>query len=217
MRDWPNLGGHERAGTADMSNDPAINGTVPPQHGVGGSSELALNWAGLEDATRLALLQAACRSETSGHEAWSAADWQTLLNQPGVLAAFVRRAPSRSTKVAAGLGSGKSEDCGFALVRVVLDEAELYAIGVVPSMRRHGIATALLHEISASAALLGARKLFLEVAQSNAPARAFYVKKGFQKIGKRENYYSGLTGAEPALIMSCRLSDGKVAAPGPAM
>ena len=75
---------------------------------------------------------------------------------------------------------------GFCVWRqVALDEAELLNIAVHPAFRRRGIGSALL-------SALGERvngPVFLEVAETNAPARAFYEKYGWEQIGTRPRYY----------------------------
>ena len=57
---------------------------------------------------------------------------------------------------------------------------------------------ALLHE----AAARGATEVFLEVAESNAAARALYAKAGAQEVGRRRRYYAD--GAD-ALILRMAL------------
>jgi ribosomal protein S18 acetylase RimI-like enzyme len=49
----------------------------------------------------------------------------------------------------------------------------------------------------------GARKMFLEVRVSNAPARALYRRLGFVETGRRKNYYA--EEQEDALTMARRI------------
>jgi ribosomal-protein-alanine N-acetyltransferase len=49
-----------------------------------------------------------------------------------------------------------------------------------------------------------AAKIFLEVRESNSPAIQLYVKKGFDLISRRKNYYPADNGREDALIMVYR-------------
>ena len=53
------------------------------------------------------------------------------------------------------------------------------------------------------AANRGAEQIFLEVRQSNTPARALYEKNGFTAIGLRKKYYKDPV--EDAVLMQCRL------------
>ena len=186
---------------------------VDAEHGSG----ITLRWAGPNDAANLAALQSACRVGSPGHEAWSVSAWQDLLSQPSVLAVLAATEAGEPAGSVPCSGGGVPGLAGFALVRIVLDEAELFAIGVVPDKRRLGIATVILKAIGASATLLGAEKLFLEVAESNATARAFYESQGFQVIGERAGYYRNSAALESAIVMWCQLVDGKVVHPKPKM
>lgn len=73
---------------------------------------------------------------------------------------------------------------GYLLGSVIFPESEVYRIAVLPVTRRMGAASALL-----SAFLKEAPVCFLEVRESNAPARALYEKHGFCLVGTRKNYY----------------------------
>lgn len=91
---------------------------------------------------------------------------------------------------------------GFALGRVVADEAELFRIGVLPEFRKRGIAEGLLSELLWKMSERGAAKCFLEVRGRNAPAIALYEKCGFERISVRRGYYSD----DDALIYCKNLS-----------
>lgn len=81
---------------------------------------------------------------------------------------------------------------GFAVWRVVADEAEIITIGVHPDARKAGIASAMLAIIEADAKKHGAKKMFLEVAENNHPARVLYEHNGYIQIGMRPKYYDGV-------------------------
>ena len=78
---------------------------------------------------------------------------------------------------------------GFALGARVLDEVELYRIGVRPEARRHGHGRRLLAAFMAAAHTSGARRVFLEVREDNTPARALYSAAGLTLLGRRPGYY----------------------------
>lgn len=78
---------------------------------------------------------------------------------------------------------------GFALGRVVADEAELFQIAVLPEFRRQGIAQRLLERLHGEMKSRGAVCCFLEVRSLNSPARALYGKTGYEYISTRRNYY----------------------------
>ncbi len=81
---------------------------------------------------------------------------------------------------------------GFIVWRVVCDECELISIGVAPTARRSGIAAAMLAIMESDAKKNGAKKVFLEVAEDNAPARTLYKNIGYTEIGRRPKYYDGV-------------------------
>ena len=79
---------------------------------------------------------------------------------------------------------------GFVLARVAADEAEILTLAVLPSSRRRGLATALLQAAMLRAARSGAAAMLLEVAETNAAARALYAAQGFVQVGLRRGYYA---------------------------
>ena len=81
---------------------------------------------------------------------------------------------------------------GFVVYRAVADEAEIITIGVHPDARRAGIASAMLVVAEQDLRAHGIRKLFLEVAATNTPARKLYERAGFHQIGIRPKYYDGI-------------------------
>lgn len=85
------------------------------------------------------------------------------------------------------------EPAGFALSRIVADEAELLLLATVPAMRRRGVAAALLRSVITDAISSGAVTLHLEVREGN-DAIKLYRGTGFVKVGQRRNYYRGTTG-----------------------
>tara|TARA_R110002110_G_scaffold179891_3_gene385552 strand:- start:969 stop:1349 length:381 start_codon:yes stop_codon:yes gene_type:complete len=80
---------------------------------------------------------------------------------------------------------------GFALGRVMADEAELLTIVVALAQRGQGTARTLLSGFDREARKLGATQAFLEVAADNAPARALYAATGWIQVGLRPGYYDG--------------------------
>jgi ribosomal-protein-alanine N-acetyltransferase len=92
-----------------------------------------------------------------------------------------------------------SEPQSFLLGRVTLDEAELLTLAVAPDFQGQGAGQRLLAQFLQTAQDLGAVTAFLEVAESNAPARHLYTKAGFAEVGRRKRYYGG---HEDALVLS---------------
>lgn len=93
---------------------------------------------------------------------------------------------------------------GFAIVRSVLDEAELMLIAVDPVCHRHGVGRILLDCVMGKCLSLGVSKLHVEMREDN-PAHAFYSDAGFSLIGERRNYYPRLDGKSASALTFCRL------------
>lgn len=111
-------------------------------------------------------------------EAWTHAQCLGLLGLPGVWLTLARE---------------KGQPAGFALNRIIFDEAELLLIGVRPQYRHRGIGRELVSWSIAKAATLGATRLHLEVRAGN-PALQLYEALGFGQIGRRPAYYRGADG-----------------------
>lgn len=117
--------------------------------------------------------------EPQGDAVWSAGELLALVDQAGV---FVFLAESNG------------RPAGFVLVRLVLDEAELITIAVVPSSRNRGVGRALLGHLVHFLKTQGVNRLFLEVRDGNQNAICMYQSFGFQMIGRRPAYYQTLGG-----------------------
>jgi len=95
-------------------------------------------------------------------------------------------------------------ECAGAVVGVLQwrnlgDELEILDLAVCKPHRRSGHAAFLLENFLREASLGAAKKVFLEVRESNLPAIALYKKFGFTVSGRRSNYYRNPP--EAALLM----------------
>jgi ribosomal-protein-alanine N-acetyltransferase len=88
---------------------------------------------------------------------------------------------------------------GYIGSQSVLGQSDMMNVAVHPDHRRQGIAEALILALSADLMALGNNCLTLEVRASNAPAISLYEKLGFDRVGRRPNYYRHPK--EDALIM----------------
>jgi ribosomal-protein-alanine N-acetyltransferase len=79
---------------------------------------------------------------------------------------------------------------GFLVARHFAPEWELENIVVVPSARRKGLGNRLLNALFTAARETNSASVFLEVRESNASARTFYEKAGFEQSGRRKSYYT---------------------------
>ena len=88
---------------------------------------------------------------------------------------------------------------GFAGMWVMLDEAHITTIGVVPELRRRSLGELLFVTLVEEAIRRRARWVTLEVRVSNHGAQTLYEKYGFTRQGVRKRYYSD--NGEDAYIM----------------
>lgn len=91
---------------------------------------------------------------------------------------------------------------GYAVAWLVGGEAQLLTISVAGAARRRGAARGLLEALGARARAAGCAKVTLEVAESNAPARALYESLGGRVVGKRPKFYND---GSDALLMDLPL------------
>jgi [ribosomal protein S18]-alanine N-acetyltransferase len=140
---------------------------------------------GQSHAAVLAALQAQCFEDV-----WSQASMAEIVSSPGAFAWLALAAPDLPV--------------GFALARLAADEAEVLSLGVLTECRQRGIARMLLKAVIDHAAVSGARSVFLEVAESNDPARLLYAAFGFSAVGRRPDYYRR-PNAVPIAALTLRL------------
>lgn len=88
---------------------------------------------------------------------------------------------------------------GFIHCSYVLDELTLNTLAVAPEHRREGIARALWSEMCEKMRAI-CRVCYLEVRESNLPARTLYESLGFVQNGYRPRYYSD---PEEAAVLMC--------------
>jgi ribosomal-protein-alanine N-acetyltransferase len=92
---------------------------------------------------------------------------------------------------------------GVIVTQIAGGEAEILNLAVSPDRRRRGVARSLLAFVIAELRRLEAESIFLEVRESNAPARALYEDEGFTNAGRRRWYYR--SPPEDALVLCFRL------------
>lgn len=90
---------------------------------------------------------------------------------------------------------------GFVLCQTVAEDGEILTYAVHPAFQRRGLGRQLLAETVALARSRRWEKLFLEVAEDNAPALRLYMGYGFKVSGKRPGYYPRQQGAVAALLL----------------
>lgn len=92
----------------------------------------------------------------------------------------------------------KGEVAGYCGVWVILDEAHITNIAVLPQYRGKKLGERLLRQIMKLSKEVGAETMTLEVRVSNEVAKSLYKKLNFQEGGIRKKYYAD---GEDALVM----------------
>jgi ribosomal-protein-alanine N-acetyltransferase len=82
---------------------------------------------------------------------------------------------------------------GFLIALHAGQEWELENIVVAEEFRGKGVGKQLMHKLFTEAQEANSNSVFLEVRESNASARRFYEKLGFQETGRRKAYYPNPT------------------------
>lgn len=135
---------------------------------------------------QLAALQARAYKDMAP---WTAADFAGMLAQKTTLLSVSNHA--------------------FLLARVVVDEAEILSLATDPAFQRTGQARQVMQAYEAEAIKRGAFVSFLEVAEPNFSARAFYRTMGYHETGHRAAYYRQPDGSyHDAVLMTRALTQG---------
>ena len=118
----------------------------------------------------------------ANHRMWDAHEFAEILSSNSVLA--------------------ECHEHGFALARVIDSEAELLLLVTDKIKQNTGLATNCLLKIEKKIVESGARKLTLEVSESNKAAIQIYKKLNYKKISVRKSYSRDKNGKfEDAVVM----------------
>ena len=134
-------------------------------------SHVSLLWAAPERAAEIAALHGRLFPLN-----WDETAIKNLLEHPA------------STSLMAIAGEPKVVT-GFVIGQLAADEAEIISIGVAPDWQRQGLGKKLVEGLIRAVKRGDARRLFLEVAEDNAAAKALYRGLGFKETGRRKAYY----------------------------
>lgn len=99
----------------------------------------------------------------------------------------------------------KNAVLGFAGIWLMLDEAHVVTVAVLPSERRRGFARRLVLALLDRAVEEGMTNATLECRVSNEAARSLYREFGFHEVGTRKRYYED--NGEDAVIMTTEAFD----------
>jgi len=97
----------------------------------------------------------------------------------------------------------KNQILSFCSLKPILDEWEIYDIATIPECQNRGFAKKIAAKALDFAKRNGAKKIFLEVRESNEKAISLYINLGFEKYAVRKNYYAN--NSENAICMIKKL------------
>lgn len=126
---------------------------------------------------------------------WDAADFRPYITAGGNRLCCVAANGGRMT--------------GFVIAQAAGSEAEILSIAVASAARRRGFGRLLMMEaIDWARVEHAATTVYLEVAEGNSGARAFYALLGFTLFARREHYYQlHRDRPEAALVMRLTLQE----------
>jgi ribosomal-protein-alanine N-acetyltransferase len=93
---------------------------------------------------------------------------------------------------------------GFAMLRLLGDDAELMTIAVDPKYRGKGVGEALLRACFDDLMMTPSKRMILEVAADNPSALRLYDKLGFKKLSERKGYYARPDGQPATALVMAR-------------
>ncbi len=88
---------------------------------------------------------------------------------------------------------------GYTNLYMVTGKIQIGNFAVAPGYRHRGVAKKMMSEILKIAGNHNCNSIFLEVRESNKPARILYESFGFKQSGRRNNYY--VNPRETAMLM----------------
>jgi [ribosomal protein S18]-alanine N-acetyltransferase len=123
---------------------------------------------------------------------WTENDYLRFRQQPEGLALLAEKGEDPSSMIV-----------GFAVALRTGGEAEILTLAVEATQQRQGIGRRLLFTMCGELAVLGVRRVYLEVRVSNQAAFNLYTSAGFVLTYVRKNYY--VQPDEDAYVMSLDL------------
>ncbi|HVY51404.1 MAG TPA: ribosomal protein S18-alanine N-acetyltransferase [Devosia sp.] len=93
---------------------------------------------------------------------------------------------------------------GFAMLRILGDDAELMTIAVDPKYRGKGVGAALMRACFEDLLMTPSKRMILEVAADNPAAIRLYRNLGFEKISERQGYYARPDGKPATALVMAR-------------
>ena len=139
----------------------------------------------IEPALRVDVPMIAQLEKAAFSDPWSAASFESVMNEPAAYFAVARAASERIL--------------GYVVAWFAADEGEIANLAVREPTRRQGIGASLLDAALTEGRRRGAQNMYLEVRESNTAARRLYASRGFEEMGRRRGYYK--RPAEDAIVL----------------
>lgn len=130
------------------------------------------------------------RDMTEDDVAQVAAVEKRLFSRPWTAEAFLDSLSLPDTVFLVAQREDSKELLGYCGCYQSFDEGNITNVAVCESVRRQGIASALISALVNQGSQRGIRRFFLEVRISNVPAVTLYEKAGFQTVGVRKGFYA---------------------------
>ena len=121
------------------------------------------------------ILQLDQQSATAGH--WTEEQYRQAFRRSGARLVLIAE-------------DEETSPVGFLIAQHLAPEWELENIVVTPTARRKGLGERLVEALLNAAKKTNSTTVFLEVRESNTPARTLYEKTGFEQTGRRKSYYT---------------------------
>ena len=79
---------------------------------------------------------------------------------------------------------------GYAGIALAGNVADIHTLTVIPSHRKQGIATSMLHQLEEWGRSKDVEAFMLEMREGNTEAQPLYEKRGYSVVSRRNNYYA---------------------------
>ena len=83
-----------------------------------------------------------------------------------------------------------NEIIGYAGIALAGSVADIHTLTVIPSHRKQGIATSMLHQLEEWGRSKNVEAFMLEMREGNTEAQPLYEKRGYSVVSRRDNYYA---------------------------
>ena len=133
---------------------------------------------------------------------------QDSFDSPWSAAEITKDVTSKDGNIYVAVIESDGETAGYAEMRTVAGEAQIYNIVIDKAFRGRGLGEMLLRHLIDRAKGSGCSLMTLEVRGGNEAAMELYRKLGFREVGRRTGYYA--KGGEDAVLMDLALGEFEI-------